>query len=341
MVCKSCGSPLVPGNPFCPSCGTRQDRVAAVPMKKGELAKKTEYVWKKKSPWVVILAVFLLIVATVGIWFSTTDMVRIVGNWKYERLITEGEKTTDILVKIEFDLFGNATETVEKETVKGKYSINDNMLSVTLDDPKKSEVNPYQFMGSNMIVKDDNFHHPLTRTDLIPFHLIVLAIFAVLELVGMVLLIKQKKIPVSSLIPHTPPVENTDFDTPLSHGSYIPPAEIPDSAIDYGREIAETSEISEKRTIIGLDKFGEKHKTDGFGERVEKSETYIPSTTSDLFSKAGTMDLDAFSMEETKPDTEEKGSRLKSTMRTSDASDAVFPEIPPSDSEHMERAGDL
>ena len=347
MVCKYCGTPLVPGNPFCPGCGTRQEPVTSTslpPKKRSEKEKETEYVYAKQSPWIMTLAVFLLLIAAVGIWFSTTDTVRIVGKWKCERLDTKADEETYLFTKLEFDIFGNVTEDSEQGTVKGKYKLYDNVLSLAYSDPELTEANPYQFMGDSMLVKNDEFRHPLTRTDLIPFYLIILVLSIALEATGIVILIVRKKIPLSDLISEKSPVESPvkpPVAPPEPPVSYPPFAEEINYGIGYGTdtttptepakitETPKTTDIGETRTIIGLDKLTEKAEK---AEKFPRTESYIPPAPSAWFEAA-------------KDTSDMGGSRLKSTMRKADsfgtASSELPPAVPPTDSEHMERAGDL
>ncbi|MBE7018567.1 MAG: zinc ribbon domain-containing protein [Ruminococcaceae bacterium] len=202
MVCNRCGTPLKTTDVYCTRCGA--DVRGKVPAKKT----KKEYVIVKKSPGVIIVAVLLLMIAAVGIWYSTTDQARIVGRWKCERVISEADAETEetVSVWLNFDLFGNVTEEVKASAkngnyvsgtvTKGKYKLNRNNLTIIRANPKITVVEDFQFMGDSMLVVNDNDDHPLTRIDAIRFYWWIVAGSLLFGLIGLVLLIKQKKKPV-------------------------------------------------------------------------------------------------------------------------------------------------
>lgn len=202
MVCNECGTPLKKTDVFCTRCGADVRKMG--PAKKT----KKEYVIVKKSPGVIIVAVILLLIAAVGIWYSTTDQARIVGRWKCERVISEAnaEEEETVSVWLNFDLFGTVTEEVKasakngnyiKGTVtKGQYKLNRNNLTIIRANPKITVVEDFQFMGDSMLVVNDNDDHPLTRIDAIRFYWWIVAGSLLFGLIGLVLLIKQKKKPV-------------------------------------------------------------------------------------------------------------------------------------------------
>lgn len=323
MECRKCGTPLARKDAYCPSCGAKNT---------AKKKKKREYVIVRKSPWVIIFAVLLLLIMGAGIWYSSTDSARFVGNWKCERpKDLRAEEKEYVRAKIELQLFGKATEITAGNTYHGTYSLKANKLTTVRSEPKATVVEPYQFLGANTLIIGGREEHPVSRTDVLPFYVVVIGVSALLGFIGAIMLIKQKKRPISI------------------------------------KEKKKTEPLPKKEPVSKTPPVREPLAGTHSGETAYKTETYTPPSTSELFAKASMAEptTDSHSAYKSRlissdlSDTSASSgkSRLKSTMKKADeghsftatfstiessmSAPTMTSTVAPSDSEHMEQAGDL
>jgi len=341
MTCKTCGRTLTFEDAFCPNCGAKR---GAEPPKKRKKKPKIEYVKLKKSRKVIILAIIFLLIAILGIWYSTTDGARIVGRWKCERWSPELEK--NIFVKVDFDLFGGVTENLEGTVIKSKYSINGNQLTVVRPAFNETVVDSYQFQTESMIELNGVREHPLTRLDILPYYLVIFLIALSLGVAGILMLLIRKRVPApkkegvapvkTETVSPKKPAEIPPVTPEVSPTSYTPSTEF-DGASDFGSTKPRFTSTMSSRVPTASELFAKA------GASRDATDPLVSSDSDAMFGRlrfSGASKPAEETSTETVTPTLEEGSRLRTTF-VNTAPPVAETTVPPTDSEHMERAGDL
>lgn len=178
MQCPNCGSILVSTATVCNRCNT--------PVKPANAPKPV-----KKSIFAKIVAVFLFLVAAVGVFFSMKPAICLTGTWQ-RNFQTE---QAGVLTRQEysFNPVGVMSRSMGNQRERGRYELYDGYFVFTQTNADDSETIPYTVSVFGKLTINGEIAYPYTIVGLSLSHTILLISFGLTGL-GVYLFLKRPKI---------------------------------------------------------------------------------------------------------------------------------------------------
>lgn len=207
MFCKNCGTPANPSEQFCKKCGA--PFVSATPVTPARTYAVVPTA--KRSPWMVVVGIILLVVALSGLIFSFTNDAKFLGKWRVNDIVIPqtgyynynyGSQTALQMqsTTFEFGLFHKlSVQTVVNGipgTVAGSYSLNGNMMTMQIGmDYSSVQTVSFTFLNNNTLIIDGETDTPLIRADSVATYVIMMIASVLLAIVGILLMVFSRKKP--------------------------------------------------------------------------------------------------------------------------------------------------
>jgi len=178
MQCPNCGSILVSTATVCNRCNT--------PVKPANAPKPV-----KKSIFAKIVAVFLFLVAAVGVFFSMKPSVCLTGTWQ-RNFQTE---QAGVLVRQEysFNPVGVMSRDLGNQRERGRYELQDGYFVFTQTNADASETIPYSVSVFGKLTINGEIPYPYTIVGLSLSHTLLLISIGLVGL-GVYLFLKRPKL---------------------------------------------------------------------------------------------------------------------------------------------------
>ena len=222
MFCKNCGTPTNPSEQFCKKCGAPVVPAApAYPSGTYAVAPAA-----KRSPWMMVVGIILLVVALGGLIFSFTTDAKILGKWREHHQYYSYDSDAVIF---EFGMFNKLKVQTSVNgiptNVPTSYNLSGNMLTLQSGfDYTSVRTVPIVFLNHNTIIADGDSNYPLIRMDSVATYMIIMIASVFLAVVGIILIgvsMRKPKTPAPMMYPTgfagaapIPPVGGVRMGTP-------------------------------------------------------------------------------------------------------------------------------